>query len=292
MPVENQRFLPTFDSKQHPTLYHYCSISTFLSVIERKHLWLSDINTMNDYGEMHWAYDMFIEAGNNILAKIGLEFLNIVDYIIHNSQTHMLPMLCAFSTDGDMLSQWRAYADGGSGVAIGFNAQKISSLSVRIASIEYDKSEQVKYFENLLLSLHQIHEGLAESERRDFLIRECAIMAMDMAFFKNPGFAEEKEVRILRAVVVTAEKGDWKLRDDGGSGERVSRKRLPVKYRPAQNGGIISYIEMPLSGLGPSLIDRVILGPKSPNSGIEVSMALSAAGFSGVSIKKSESTYR
>ena len=289
---EAPEYAPTLDPGQHPVLYHYCSTSTFLSIIQRRCLWLSDINTMNDYGEMHWSYALFIEAANTILDVVGTDFVDEVDKIIHQGQTRILPMLCAFSTDGDVLSQWRAYAEDGSGVAIGFNSAKIAGLSVRVASIEYSREKQIGHFRSWLLAMHEVYNGITEEKRKKFLFDKCAYFSVDMAFFKNPAFAEEKEVRILRAIPVNHDGNGWSLRDSGGTGERVSRKKLPILFRAARNGGVISYVEMPLHGLGNDLIVEVVVGPKSANNGVEISMALNAAGFTGHNIRHSTSTYR
>ncbi len=286
------KFPLAFEPEKDPILYHYCSTETFLSIISRKCVWMSDINTMNDFGEVHWAYDQFVKAANVVIDRVGKEFLDAVDEIVHSAQLRILPMLCAFSTNGDVLSQWRAYSDDGAGVAIGFDAEKIASLSVRIAQIDYNSVNQISYFSAALLALHEVYKSLEGKKQQEFLFQECSYLSNDMAFLKNPGFSEEKEVRILRAAVVSNEGTSWNLKDYGGSGERISKKKLPVLFRSAVNGGIISYVEMPLSGLGADLIKKVIIGPRSLNNGAEVSMALSAAGFSGTKIICSKSTYR
>lgn len=291
--MKDLEYFPTLDADQHPTLYHYCSTSTFLSIIQRKCLWLSDVNTMNDFGEVNWAYDRFIEAANAVLDQVGREFVELVDEIISTSQLRLLPMLCAFSTDGDVLSQWRAYADDGSGVAIGFDAKKVGTLSIRIAPIEYSREKQVEHFRTWLLAAHELHTALPEKEKKKFLFEMGTLLSVDMAFYKNPAFSEEKEVRILRALDARInEQGQWTLTDNGGSGERVSRKKLPVHFRAARNGGVVSYVELPLSGLGAEAITEIVVGPKSPNSGNEISMALNAAGFRNVRIRQSTATYR
>lgn len=285
-------YAPTFRPDKHPVLYHYCSTNTFLNIIQRRCLWLSDVNTMNDYGEMHWSYRLFVEAANTVLKTVGTDFVEEVDDVVHNAQTRLLPMLGAFSTDGDVLSQWRAYAEDGSGVAIGFNSKQIANLSIRIASIEYSRDKQIAHFSAWLLAIHALYKNMPEAKRRDFLFNEGTQLSMDMAFFKNPSFAEEKEVRILRSVVVNQDDNSWGLRDSGGNGERISGKKLPVLYRAAKNGGVVSYMEIPLKGLGNDLITEIVVGPKSPNNGIEISMALNAAGFTGHTVRKSLSTYR
>ncbi len=248
---------------------------------------------MNDFGEVHWAYDRFIEAANLVLGKVGRNFLDGVDQRVSTSQLRLLPMLCAFSTDGDVLSQWRAYADNGAGVAIGFNSKKIASLSVRIASIEYSNERQIDHFRTWLLAAHEVHQDLPEPERDKFLIEVCSQLALDLAFYKNPAFSEEKEVRIMRAItVISDDKGRWRLVDAGGSGEKVSRKKLPVAFRASPSGGVVSYVEMPLDGLGTDAIAEVIVGPRSQNNGREISMALNSAGYTAVNVRHSTATYR
>lgn len=284
--------IPTFKSADHPVLYHYCSTSTFLSIIQRRCMWLSDINTMNDYGEMHWAYRRFIVALNEISSVVGSRFMEETDEIVSATQLRILPMLASFSTDGDVLSQWRAYADDGRGVALGFDAKKMETLSIRIAPVEYEAEKQVENIKRHLLYVHSIWSRLPEAKQEDFLFNEVAYFGTDLAFYKNPAFSEEKEVRILRALVVNQKNGEWELSDNGGTGDRISRKKLPVHFRAAPNGGIIAYVELPLGGLGKDLIKEVIIGPKSQNGGPEISMALTASEYHGAKIVHSRATYR
>lgn len=293
MDAELPNYAPTLDPEQTPILYHYCSTATFLSITQRKCLWLSDVNTMNDFGEIHWAYDRFIEAANQVLDQVGMDFVKLVDEVISTSQLRLLPALCAFSTDGDVLSQWRAYADDGAGVAIGFDAAKIATLSVRTAPIEYSQDKQLVHFRTWLRAMHEVYSNLPEKERRKFLFEMGTFFSMDMAFYKNPAFSEEKEVRILRALTaMNSEAGQWILTDNGGSGEKVSRKKLPVLFRSARNGGVVSYVELPIGGLGGGAIKEVVVGPKSANNGNEISMVLNSAGFTKANIRHSTATYR
>ena len=253
---------------------------------------MSDINTMNDFGEVHWTYDKFIEAANQVLGDVSRGFIDKLDLTVSCSQLYTLPMLCSLSTDGDVLSQWRAYAEDGSGVAIGFDASNLSTLSVRTGRICYSEAEQREYFATLLRAMHEIYYDLPERKKSDFLMEEGTIFAYNMALFKNPGFAEEKEVRLIRAVNVAQNKGQWSLSDIGGSGEDVSAEPLKISYRANTNGALIAYVKLPLEGLGSELIREGILGPKNPCNGNELSMALNAFGHNNTKILKSRSTYR
>ena len=109
---------------------------------------------------------------------------------------------------------------------------------------------------------------------------------------KNSAFSEEKEVRLIRALAVTQKDGQWHLKDEGGSSkDKQSKREQKVLYR-YRDGGIVAYLDLPFVGLGNQFIKEVVVGPRSKNNGIEISMALDAAGFSGFEIKHSQATYR
>ena len=51
------------------TLYHYCSLDTFLNIIKNSSIWLSDVQKSNDCREMAWFrqqyYEFLLEKYNN-----------------------------------------------------------------------------------------------------------------------------------------------------------------------------------------------------------------------------------
>jgi len=247
---------------------------------------------MNDYTELHWAYDRFIEAINLVKDDYEKEFLDFLDIIISRTQLHTLPLLSCFSTDGDVLSQWRAYADDGAGVAIGFDSVMIKRLSVRFGAVTYDKAVQVGFFRDLLAATYPMWKLANTPEKRSSLKKILMVQTFDMCLMKNPAFAEEKEVRVARAVGVRHDKDGWHIEDSTGSGvDVVTQEPQPIKFR-AKRGGLVAHIDLPISGLGANVIKSVVLGPRTLNSGTEVSMALNANGFAGSEIVHSTATYR
>lgn len=279
------------DTLQNPISYHYCSTSTFLSIISNKTIWLSDINTMNDFSERHWAYDRFIEAANLVIGQVGRDFIDRIDSVMHHAGYNNLSLVASFSADGDVLSQWKSYAEDGTGVAVGFDSHQLKNLAVRTVQIEYQKEKQTDHHRTILLAAHQLFSNLGDNEKKDFIPRFAAKLFYDLSCFKNPAFQEEKELRLIRVIGVSRKETDWYLHDGGGNGEKYSRKKLPIKFR-AKNGGVVSYIELPLRSLNENAIKHIVMGPKSVNSGNEISMALTANGFTGCKITKSEATYR
>ncbi|KAF2990072.1 DUF2971 domain-containing protein [Methylocystis sp. MJC1] len=292
--IEGLSSFGVVDEASTPILYHYCSVDTFLAIIQNKCLRLSDINTMNDFHEMHWAYNKFIAAANADLANYDRKFLDEIDTVLSGLQLSSLPLIGCFSRDGDVLSQWRAYADDGAGVALGLDTSLLGRLAVRFGQVVYDETEQLEYFRKFLSFAQAIWKATdSKPELRGEFKEFLFILAFDSCLMKNPAFSEEKEVRLIRATIVEMLKdGRWSLRDSEGSSEDTrSNEKQQIRYR-ARKGGIVAYIDLPLDGLGPRLVKEVVLGPRSLNNGIEVSMALASQGFEGFEVRHSTATYR
>lgn len=161
--------------------------------------------------------------------EVGKEFLDKIDDIIHGSGFHTLLVGSSLSLDGDVLSQWRAYSSDGEGYAIGFDASVFPSLQVRPLRVLYDKRQQID--EALFIkSIYAVEQTEAIKYGSDFG-RMCATFACDMASFKNPAFAEEKEVRIVHALVFEPSNDSLKLRDEGGSAFDKDVPGEEVKFR-------------------------------------------------------------
>lgn len=113
--------------------YYYCSLETFLSILKNRKIYLSDPLKMNDKLEIKWYLKKLIDKTNDkfksffeaLKLRSGLDFsiddlLNILD-----SKGQRSVYISCFSKKPDLLSQWRAYADDGNGVSIGFDLDKI-----------------------------------------------------------------------------------------------------------------------------------------------------------------------
>lgn len=182
------------NNKKVEIVYHYCNLNTFMSIIENKEIWCSDISKMNDFSEERYL-EFFLRVcrkrihnelmkNEQYLKKIKLrdeiesmekakvfletptekkileEKLNlkrkklskikfnksikkinlmkkiqkkiIINGILKNKEFDINRYICCFSKEGDILSQWRAYANDGRGISIGFNLKKLEQLIEKI----------------------------------------------------------------------------------------------------------------------------------------------------------------
>jgi hypothetical protein len=105
-------------SKQEPNiLYHYTNSAVLVSILQARKIRLSarwhlnDPREGEDFGDLLNAY-MAVNHASQEKAKKAMESLNQLHFYV-----------ACFSEHGDLLSQWRAYAQDGEGVSIGFDRQ-------------------------------------------------------------------------------------------------------------------------------------------------------------------------
>lgn len=61
-------------------MYHYCSVNTFLSIVEIYNIWLSDAEKTNDNTEMRWLFDKI----NSLIDEIISSYEDIFDHELLN----------------------------------------------------------------------------------------------------------------------------------------------------------------------------------------------------------------
>ena len=141
-------------------VYHYCSVETFLNIIRNHTLRLSDLCSSNDKAEMKVLLgDLENEILNQYRKRddfletviYGMDVDESFEFILKrviskmdNNINQMLFGIC-FSEKGDLLGQWREYADKGTGIAIGFKLEWLQKLgnndSFKFSKVNYEYSK-------------------------------------------------------------------------------------------------------------------------------------------------------
>jgi hypothetical protein len=126
--------------------------------------------------------------------------------VVLNEISEIDRYVTCFSKEGDSLSQWRAYANNGNGISIGFNRKKLESALLGNNSykyIVYDKGKQksaVKLIvdEATKFFLPKKKELSWPDRRYYYFVGYSVSIVLDfiIANYKDPAFKEEKEYRI------------------------------------------------------------------------------------------------
>ena len=314
------------ENKSCDIVYHYCNMDTFNKIISNKELWLTDITKSNDSIKIFWIKDsiknIFIEEYDksflnkilfkNTVIEVFDTYLN--DFFDDNNMPYYF-FVCCFSEEGDLLSQWRGYADDGKGIAIGFDAHilskagklmkhdSISSNTIENGKIIYDQKEQQNIISALvrgmisnLISLIKknnpnnlkINNFMKIPEiRSDFMkiMNEYFLCFFKISvFMKNPFFLEENEWRICHCNSGEPIKKGFKIAETNGF--EISQRKF---YFSESN--IKSRVELRFNKVKEQLIREVVLGPKCVADTKEIEAYLLSNEIK-CEVKKSKGTYR
>ncbi len=240
--------------------YYYCSLATFKNILKNKSIFLSDPLKMNDRSEVKWALKLFRK--NPFLC----EFFNNLGYeedwknllSKFNYYRDYKTRICCFSKTANLLSQWRAYADQGCGLAIGFDLEKLTDGFVNIGIVDIDYSEKsidgdtvqgipLNQYTNILLG---------ESCSFDEIIQELMPVFLS---YKSPYFREENEVRLIyqedSRIMHFLEENAYAYEN----GDVVKLRQLENEYRLWNNDAVIKYSELKFNH---DAIHNVWIGPK------------------------------
>ena len=276
-----------YKPKENDLIYHYCDSNAFFAICTNRKLWMSELHSMNDFMELHWGYSIWEQSANTRIEKYGKEFLDEIDEVIHFSGFQGLLLANCFSTDKDVLSQWRAYADDGKGYVIGFNAKELLGLPIRALQVLYDKEQQIKEATATIDALYQLKQE-DSNEFKTF----CNVFGYDLSAFKNPAFIEEKEIRLIHLLDFKKSNDFMKLVDKGGIYFGEDRKGEEIKFRIKQDIPT-PYIELDFSNnnkINP--IKEVVIGPKNEVMKTAIRIFLETIGIEKVEINKSNASYR
>lgn len=201
-------------------LFHYSTLSGIQSILEERALWFGHATSFNDPLEIKYGKEIIREELTKMMETENdpelRSFLNgmlinisAFDLFIHH------PFVACFCESGELLSQWRAYAEQGGGYALGFKFSSKTRISPCPSDLSYTMLpvlRKVIYDENrqrnlvceyLKLITKTSREALKEKRHEaqsNIMAMQAVNLLLDMMLtFKHSAFDEEKEWRLIRA---------------------------------------------------------------------------------------------
>lgn len=281
-------------------VYHYCSGQTLLSILANKTIRACDLDKMNDYLEYEWGLGILKDALKLSEEKTSSDFTKFIEHHVHDARARMVPLVACFSENGDVLSQWRAYAGDGDGFSVGFNTKSIRQFPGNLFQVVYDRGEQLQLMRDHLESEFSRWSKFSDADKYDEIERIGGVLAADICLFKNSSFSEEKEVRLVYLLTTDIDDDDQNavLTDPRSydDDDDESPKLLPtnISYL-CRNGLIVPYCDFTTDADpddAESLISNVYIGPRNRSSERDVQHLLSSSGFLHAKPIKSRSSYR
>lgn len=316
-------------------LYHYCSNEKFFNIIKTKTIRLSDISKSNDYLELKLLNDGIFEAiwkkyndepfsleYNDLYDEDALkELLEEAEQILERDieTGRLTSFVICFSEKGDLLSQWRGYANNAKGVALGFETNILREYVdktegfLKLQPVRYVTREEIrdifdKYAEEILEELKGLREFIAtemtqEKEDVEGLMR-FNFMGMiqsvitESITLKMDSFNEEKEWRLfVPSIKLKAFIADF--REDGNYGtlnkKAIKEVRDRIDFNCTEND-IIPFITLKFNEIindeKKIAFNNIIIGPNNNITEKDMSLYLYFNEFEGIKIEWSSISYR
>ncbi|KFN42356.1 DUF2971 domain-containing protein [Arenimonas oryziterrae] len=285
------------DLNEPGVLFHYCSTEAMLAILQSKKVRLSSVLASNDSLEGKVSRGTLIEMFMDQVSDPNLvgEFQKLVA-----EQASLEGLAFCLSERGDVLSQWRGYADDGRGVAIGFSTNHLRRLSQAVGHTTWFELVEIKYH------LHEHREqvqaiidgvmkvvsdgwgkkiGLLslggettyeEHFHQQQVLRQAAATHLRKLLWttfaaKPKAFEEEQEWRLLHLMIPDV--------------------NFVCEYRASATRAI-PFRTVDLFDVPGIPIVEVVLGPKHATQVDEAERMLEGLGYGNVSVKRSIASYR
>ena len=284
--------------------YYYCSLNTFLSIIKNKQIYLSDPLKMNDNLELKWYLDRLnneqftvdkVDYQESIFDMVkkrsGLNFTFEELVEIWNSKGQKSVYISCFSREPDILSQWRAYAEDGRGVSIGFNLDMLKKADNFFVSeviytddVVYGSNESgIEIVADTINIVFSVNKIAGKEEQMEVFLHE---LIPELIQYKNPSFIEEQEIRLVYCEDMKFEKI---LDRNGAFREKWNYIELEHDFRTIGSDNITEFVKLDFCL---NAIEEICIGPKCLLSRNDVKNIMNRLLDIDVNIIESKSSYR
>ena len=222
-------FVKSMEKCAPPTdLWHYTSSAGLFGILESGKLWLTDIFELNDPSELQHG----LSFAEKILKKCADEgtpegklvykqFQGFVEKVLIKQIARFF--VCSFSSCGDDLGRWRAYADNGRGYVLCFDTtaleeaftKKTTGLMKNNITYPLDYSDSLadmhqRIVEQLFRAVSAIEGSASSVDVKVGSMRRLYSLFMQeviytSAFFKHEAYSGENEYRFLQMFSVNDE---------------------------------------------------------------------------------------
>ncbi len=258
-------FLGTLESQEPPPIiYHYTDDVGLRGILESGHLWLTDIFSLNDPSELSHGFSLAISALNErvdddsqVSKTFAKNFAAFAEQGAIRKTAHFF--MCSFSSCGDDLGQWRAYADNGRGFVLGFDAKALENSFTKKGDtpIPNNSTFRITYNDAQLAGIHgqiidKMHDliwlpagrGLDGGALNAYMAELQMVLTLHTLqttlFFKHEAYANEQEYRFLQ----------------------IHKANLPpAAKRRARPYAMVKYVEFDWRSMAGWALKQVVAGP-------------------------------
>lgn len=320
-------------------LYHYASVQKAFSILTNRNIRLSDVTKSNDINEMSIFFPDLFDEILNLYDDLGgfdngfvyktkhdrLALQLIINELKEQIEQEfkkgcIATFVLCLSEKGDLLSQWRGYADDGKGLSLGLNIQELVTF-IKSSSKSFYELVKVKYLSDDELKdwikatakelLWLIDTIMGATKNGDVMFKTASEFDKNIyetlyynilgyieesIRFKSDGFAEEAEWRFYIKNALNKEKLNTKIGSSNGVLYEEKRSEMNrfvfqnVKFNATEND-IIPFISLGFDEFNNNLICDVKCGPNNKIRKKDLELLLRKHGYETSKCSKSRITY-
>lgn len=252
-------------------IYHYTSNDVLMKILDDQSLRMSARHHLNDTQEGEQFFTL-LEKHDSRPDKEKIEAVRLAFAPFEFFVT-------CFSSERDLLSQWRAYAGNGTGVAIGFSTQAIRAA---ITGSEEALLYPVTYADDCRCLPKKQENAINAILRSSGAPKESAVQALvkERWAIKPKGFSEEKEFRLI--ITLDVRSGCLK----------PSTKGLHIEYF-ATSSEVREYCEFRFNDFPDErFVESITLGPNNRTDETVLRRYLASKDLTDVEVHRSGISYR
>jgi Protein of unknown function (DUF2971) len=193
-------------------VWHYTSGPGLISIIESGTIFATQVSCLNDATEIRYAASKLREMLSGMLPSMSdgqssTEFTKRFIELLEDDESAPnsvgLPyFVTCFSAQEDDLSQWRSYAGGENGYAIGIRIRDLFGVpNSLVARVDYNRDAHTAVATDAAeATLRYFQEGVEAGIQgwdEQFLAAWDTSLTQIAPMVKDPGFSLEKEVRLI-----------------------------------------------------------------------------------------------
>ena len=287
--------LGSFQIRNDQILWHYTTGEALIDIVRSGTLFATQVSCLNDSTEINYSEDLLVEAFRQVreqqphdesTSKL-LEILASRPASLVSITAPSWWFVTCFTDNGDDLSQWRAYAGGENGYAIGFHVGGLLRPQSAVIRVNYDYLLHADVAESVAIETLSRFKAAADADRTlsaetwlEAHGRNWSATIGDLApLVKHPGFAGERECRIVHKLT------DQDLNDIVVRQKRsLMARHLPLTF-PQTAAGLVSMLPIANVRVGPSRhadVSRVSVGALLKRYGYDVGVSLSRIPYQAI----------
>ena len=313
-------------------VYHYCDNYKMANILSGKTLRMSDIAKSNDYEEVKMFFPGILDAIEDEYRKDEFP-LQYMDRTNRDALGKLLDweydilryefdrggvtnFVVCFCEEGDVLSQWRGYADNGKGCSLGFSVKELEDYCntykgiLRFEQVDYKtvKEINVTIVEEALKVLNELRglrnwivENLPSlnEEKIDkmfqyYFHQMISSVLMSSLKYKNETFKEEQEWRLFFSQQIY-KYAKWIYGDEEIETIVYDDMLKVIKNRIEFNvtsDDLIPFFPIKFTEISPNPIKQVIVGPQNKIMEKDFSLYIASKKLSGIDFRYSRISYR